>query len=101
MFGPVPTELIAHVDNEYWGDLLTALSQMIIDEDPSGHFENWEENLLPNLDTETKRVISRMTNLDPQKRATMDQILEDAWWKCVEDYGKHYMTLEERYSEPC
>ncbi len=81
IFGPLPPELITHVDDEYWGELLTALSQAVADEDPSGLFEQWEENVFPNLDPETKRVVSRMTNLDPKKRATMDQILEDPWWK--------------------
>lgn len=81
IFGPLPPELITHVNDEYWGELLTAFSQVVADEDPSGHFEDWEESVFPNLDPETKRVISRMTNLDPKKRATMDQILEDLWWK--------------------
>lgn len=80
IFGPLPPELSKHVDDEYWGELLTALSQVVADEDPSGLFEQWAENVFPNLDPETKRVISRMTNLDPKKRATMDQILEDPWW---------------------
>lgn len=81
IFGPLPRELITHVNDEYWGELLKALSQVVAGEDPSGRFEQWQENLFPNLDPETKRVISRMTNLDPKKRATMDQILEDPWWK--------------------
>ena len=84
MFGPVPPELIAHVNDEYWGELLTALSQVVADEDPSVRFEQWEENVFPNLNPETKRVISRMTNLDPKKRASMEEIMEDPWWKSVE-----------------
>lgn len=81
IFGPLPPGLITHVDDEYWGELLRTLSLVVAGEDPSGHFEQWEENVLPNLDSEAKRVISRMTNLDPKKRATMDQILQDPWWK--------------------
>jgi serine/threonine protein kinase len=81
IFGPLPQELITHVNDEYWAELLTALSQAAADEDPGAHFEQWDENTFPNLDAEAKRVISRMTNLDPKKRATMDQILEDPWWK--------------------
>jgi serine/threonine protein kinase len=80
IFGPLPPELITHVNDEYWGELLTALSQVIANEDPKKHFEHWEEKNLPNLNSETKRVILRMTNLDPKKRATIDQILEDPWW---------------------
>ena len=39
IFGPLPPELITHVNDDYWGELLTALSQVVADEDPSGHFE--------------------------------------------------------------
>ncbi|KAL9131777.1 MAG: hypothetical protein Q9217_000382 [Psora testacea] len=81
IFGPLPPELITHVNDEYWGELLTALSLVVADEDPSRHFEQWEENVFPNLNTETKRLISRMTNLDPKKRATMEQVMEDHWWE--------------------
>lgn len=81
MFGPVPPELITHVNDEYWGELLVALSEVVADEDPSVRFEQWEENTFPNPDPETKRVISRMTNLDPGRWTTMDEILEDPWWK--------------------
>jgi hypothetical protein len=35
MFGPAPPELIAHVEDEYWGELLTALLQVVADEGPS------------------------------------------------------------------
>lgn len=83
IFGPLPSELITHINDEYWAELLTALSRVIADEDPSEHFQHWEERVFPNLDTETKRVILMMTNLDPKKRATMDQILEDHWWNGV------------------
>lgn len=83
MFGPLPPGLITHINDEYWGELLTALSQVVAEEDPSGRFELWEESTFPNLDSEAKRVISRMTNLDPKKRATIDQMLEDPWWKWV------------------
>ena len=38
MFKPVPFELIAHINNEYWGELLTALSEAVGEEDPSIYF---------------------------------------------------------------
>ena len=81
MFGPVPFELIAHINDEYWGELLTALSEAVAEEDPSVRFAQWKEKDFPNLNLETKRMILRMTNLDPKKRATMEQIMEDPWWK--------------------
>lgn len=80
-FGPAPPELITHVDDKFWGELLTLLSEVVADEGPSERFEQWKENDFPNLDPEAKRLISRMTNLDPKKRGTMDEILEDPWWK--------------------
>lgn len=80
MFGPVPPELITHVHDEYWGELLTGLSQVVEEEDRRVRFEQWDEAEFPNLNPETKRMILRMTNLNPNKRATMDQILEDRWW---------------------
>jgi len=81
IFGPVPPELITHVNDEYWSQLITALAQAIAEEDTNCRFEQWEESTFPNLDTEAKRVILSMTNLDPKKRATMDQILGDPWWE--------------------
>ncbi|KAL9023963.1 MAG: hypothetical protein Q9196_006857 [Gyalolechia fulgens] len=81
MFGPVSFELIAHINDEYWGELLTALSVVAAEEDPIVRFAQWEEKDFPNLNLETKRMILRMTNLDPKKRATMEQIMEDPWWK--------------------
>ena len=35
MFGPVPFELIAHINDEYWGELSTALSEAVAEEDLS------------------------------------------------------------------
>ncbi|KAK5093980.1 hypothetical protein LTS08_008764 [Lithohypha guttulata] len=81
VFGPLPPELVTHVNDEDWGELFTALSLVVAHEDPSARFEQWGKDVFPNLDPETKRVLSRMTNLDPKRRATMDEILEDPWWK--------------------
>lgn len=80
MFGPVPPGFIAHMNDEYCVELLTALSEAVAEEDPSVRFKQWEESTFPNLDHETKRMILRMTDLNPKNRATIDQILEDPWW---------------------
>lgn len=83
MFGPAPAELIRHVDDGYSAELLTALSRAVQEEeeeDPSLRFEQWKETEFPNLTPETKRVILRMTDLDPKRRATIGQILDDPWW---------------------
>jgi len=34
MFGPASPELIAHVDDQYGGELLAALSRVVEEEDP-------------------------------------------------------------------
>lgn len=81
MFGPPPFELISHINDEYWAELLTALSAAVAEEDPIVRFAQWKEKDFPNLNLETKRMILRMTNLDPKKRATMEQIMEDHWWQ--------------------
>jgi hypothetical protein len=80
-FGPVPTELVTHVQNDDWGKIMMIISESTMDGGPTGpgRFAKWEEKDYPNLDSETKRMLSRMTNLDPSKRATMQEVLEDPW----------------------
>ena len=81
IFGPAPFELITHINDEYWSELLVALSDAVVEEDPSRRFAQWKETEFPNLNLEAKRMILRMTNLDPKKMANMEQIMEDPWWK--------------------
>jgi len=82
MFGPVPSGLVTHVhEDAYWGELLTAFSAVVAEEDPSVRFAQWEEKDFPHLDLETKRMLLRMMDLDPKKRVTMGQIMEDPWWE--------------------
>jgi serine/threonine protein kinase len=71
-FGPLPDALIKHVDDAKAGELLTDLWQAVK-----------ENDVFPNLTDEAKRLILRMTNLDPAKRATMSEIAKDSYW--VED----------------
>jgi serine/threonine protein kinase len=78
-FGPVPPELGAHINDERWCNILMELSEATTG-DPSMRFSQWKEDVFPNLDTETKRVISKMTKLNPAERATMSQVLKDPWW---------------------
>ncbi|EGC47039.1 conserved hypothetical protein [Histoplasma capsulatum var. duboisii H88] len=81
-FGPVPDELVIHVNNDNWGQIMIVISEGTSDGGPvgPGRFEKWEEKDYPNLDSETKRFLWRMTNLSPLKRATMEEIMEDPWW---------------------
>lgn len=83
MFGPVPQELIDHIDDPWWQELATTLAKVVAQQGEDERLATCDDSTLPNLDTETKRLILRMTNLDPRKRATIDEILEDPWWKCI------------------
>lgn len=81
-FGPVPAGLVTHVDDEGWGHVMKAISEGTMDGGSvgPGRFEKWEEKDFPNLNSETKRFLLRMVDLDPSKRSTMVGILEDPWW---------------------
>ena len=56
MFGPPPFELISHINDEYWPEFLTALSEVVAEEDPSVRFAQWKEKDIPNLNLLTKRM---------------------------------------------
>ncbi|KAM5442569.1 hypothetical protein MferCBS31731_002448 [Microsporum ferrugineum] len=81
-FGPVPDELVTHVQHEEWGRVMSVLSESTMDGGPvgPGRFAKWAEKEYPNLDSEAKRMLLRLMNLGPSKRATMEEILEDPWW---------------------
>jgi len=81
VFGPLPDALVDHVNNEEAGALLKGLWEAIIEGKKSENFEHWSEETLPNLDNEAKRLIQRMTNLDPAKRASMSDIIVDRYWE--------------------
>jgi len=74
-FGPLPDALIKHVNNEEAGALLKGLWQAIAEDKSNKAFEQWSEEMFPNLDNEAKRLILRMTNLDSAKRASMSDII--------------------------
>lgn len=79
-FGPLPDALVKHVNNEEAGVLLNGLWQAIAEDESNEPFERWSEEIFPNLDNEAKRLILRMTNLDPAKRALMSDITMDPYW---------------------
>ncbi|EGD86043.1 serine/threonine protein kinase [Trichophyton rubrum MR1459] len=81
-FGPVPSELVTLVQHEEWGRVMTVLSEATMDGGPvgPGRFTTWDEKEYPNLDSEAKRTLLRLTDLAPSKRATMEEILEDPWF---------------------
>ncbi|KAL1306342.1 hypothetical protein AAFC00_005057 [Neodothiora populina] len=92
-FGPVPDALIRRVNDERGSALLKGLWQSIEEEKLYDPFKRWEEQTFPNLDHEAKRVISSMTNLDPERRLTMAEVMEDPYWSDADDY--HVEDVEE------
>ncbi|KAM5489202.1 hypothetical protein MaudMau93_003699 [Microsporum audouinii] len=81
-FGPVPAELVAHIQDDDWGKVMMVISDSTMDGGPvgPGRFIGWKEKDYPNLDSEAKRMLLRIFNLDPAKRPTIEEILEDPWW---------------------
>ncbi len=82
-FGPLPDGLLQQIKDESWCDALKKLSEMAevtANDDPGVRFEQWGEDVAPNLSPEAKSMISRMTNLNPAARATIDEVLEHPWW---------------------
>jgi len=83
-FGPLPVELLDHVnDIEQSKHLKIAseLSDQTVKEDPGWRIEQWTEDLIPHIDIVGRSLISRMSKLDPAARATMDEVLEHSWWQ--------------------
>lgn len=79
-FGPLRDALIKHANDEKAGALLEGLWQAITEDESNESFEQWSQEMFPNLDNEAKRLILRMTNLDPAKRALMSDIVMDPYW---------------------
>ena len=79
-FGPLPDALLKHVNDEEAGALLKDLWQAIAEDESNETFEQWSEEMFPNLDDKAKKLILRMTNLDPAKRASMSEIIIDPYW---------------------
>ncbi|KAF2790762.1 calcium/calmodulin dependent protein kinase-like protein [Melanomma pulvis-pyrius CBS 109.77] len=83
-FGPLPDALVKHVNEEKAGQVLTELWQVIIENQVNGDFADWSEDVFPNLDDEAKRLLLRMTNLDPARRAPISDIITDTYWNVKE-----------------
>ena len=79
-FGPLPDTLVDHVNDEEAGALLKGLWHAISEDESNETFEQWSEQRFPNLNDDAKRLILRMTDLDPAKRALMSDIMLDPYW---------------------
>jgi hypothetical protein len=80
VFGPLPDGLVKHVDDEEAGALLQGLLQAIAEDGSNEPFEQWSEEMFPNLDDEAKRLVLGMANLNPAKRPLMSDIITDPYW---------------------
>lgn len=79
-FGPLPKQLLEHVNNEDWSAALQEASEtadQAVQDEPGLRFNQWGEEHGP----EAVDMISRMTNLDPKARLTINQILEHPYWE--------------------
>lgn len=78
-FGPVPESLFARVD-EKWSTALQLASKMAeieVGERPSLRFRVWGQE----LGATAVELLSGMTNLDPQRRITIGQVLDSSYWQ--------------------
>lgn len=76
-FGPLLNTLVKHVNDLKAGERLTDLQQAVKENGVNGDFADWTEEEFPKLTGEAKRLILRMTNLDPAQRAIRSEIAMD------------------------
>ena len=79
-FGPVPLGLLQHVNDEDWCLAMMQLNSGFNKDNPAKLFSLWNEQGFPNLDSNFKKFVGKMTDLDPAKRATVDELLGNPWW---------------------
>lgn len=82
-FGPLSEGLLRHVHDETWEGLFkgaSGLAEMAVADDPDARFERWSSDVVPHLTPAAQEMMSEMMYLDPGRRATIDEILEDPWW---------------------
>lgn len=79
-FGPAPEGLFKQINDDDWSNALRGASEIAEEaarEQPNMRFERWGKELGP----EAQSMISGMTNLDPNSRITIDQVLVHGWWQ--------------------
>lgn len=79
-FGPVPLGLLEHVNEDDWCLAMIQLNSSFSKDNPAKPFSRWNERSFPGLDFNFKGLVAKMMNLDPAKRATVDELLKDPWW---------------------
>ncbi|PSR76130.1 kinase-like domain-containing protein [Coniella lustricola] len=85
--GPIlilDNEIIQGLKDNGMPDVLYKSASEITDaeavDDPDARFERWSRDIAPHLDSDAKKMILQMVNLDPLKRATIQEILHSSWW---------------------
>ncbi len=79
-FGPLPLGLLEHVNEDEWCLAMMKLGGRFNNDNPRRPFSLWNEQSFRNLDADFKRLVAKMVDLDPAKRATVAELLEDPWW---------------------
>lgn len=80
VFRPLLDALIKHVNDARSEELLKAICQAISEHETNETFDSWPSDTFPNLESEVKRQILRMMNLDLAKRVSMSGIMADIYW---------------------
>jgi hypothetical protein len=82
-FGPVPESLYEQIKDDKWRVALQVASRMAeaeVEERPMLRLRVWGQE----LGETAVDLLSRMTNLDPKARLTIDQVLAHPYWQeCV------------------
>jgi hypothetical protein len=79
-FGLVSKAFFEHVGDEDWSAAFKGASEIadaMLKDEPGLRFERWGKELGP----EALRMISGMTALDSTARLSVDQVLNDPFWK--------------------
>lgn len=82
-FGPLPEGLLKHVNDDTWDTLYKSASEIAEAEaagDPDARFERWSTDIVPHLTPGAQEMISKMTYLDPGRRATIEEVMRSSWW---------------------
>jgi len=87
-FGLVPDALFHNIPDQ-WRQILQVLNDSYCNEESLEPFSEWGQTVFPILGTDPnfeyldsgfKRFIERMMSMDPDKRATVEELLDDPWW---------------------
>lgn len=75
----MPLGLLEHVNEDDWCLAMIQLNSSFNKDNPAKLFSRWNEQGFPRLDSNFKRLVGKMMDLDPAKRATVDELLKDPW----------------------